>query len=104
MKTEINYQFYVLFPFVDKCQQFKNKIVKNTTPLMCEYCHKACTNLPKILTYQVTNKTIRWYCEECKRDRSDHVRKVGSTKIEIKHLYQGNTLRVFVSFNGKPTV
>ena len=66
----------------------------NTTPLSCDscgkYCHKTCSNLPKALADQATIKTFRWSCEECNRDRSDHVRKVGGTTIETSHLNNGN--------------
>ena len=95
-ETKELYQYYVPFPrpLLAKCLQCNRAITKTTTPLSCDsygkYCHKTCSNLPKALADQATIKTFRWSCEECNRDRSDHVRKVGGTTIETSHLDNGN--------------
>ena len=93
---QLYYQYFVPFPrpLVAKRGKYNRTISKNTTPLSCDscgkYCHKTCSKLPKALADQATIKTFRWSCEECNRDRSDHVRKVGCTTIETSHIDNGN--------------
>ena len=85
---ELYYQYYVPFPrpFVAICLQCKGTTAKNTTPLSCDSVVNTATRHAQ----NYTNKTFRWSSEECKRDRSDHVSKVGGTTIETSHLEKEN--------------